>query len=62
MLFDVRRMGLHDPCGGAQCADLEEFLMRVPLKHPSVGAASSHFALRAMKYETALPVSVAAPT
>ena len=36
--------------------DYEAFLMRVLLKHPSVGAASSHFALRAVKYETALPL------
>jgi len=41
----------------ASVADYEEFLMRILLKHPSVGGASSHFALRIVKYQTALPVS-----
>lgn len=33
----------------------EHFLMNRILKHPSVGGASSHFALRTVKYTTALP-------
>ncbi|HEX7743084.1 MAG TPA: Lrp/AsnC family transcriptional regulator [Sphingobium sp.] len=37
-------------------ADYERFLMRVLLEHPSVGGASSHFALSQTKYTTALPV------
>lgn len=37
-------------------ADYEHFLMRVLLEHPSVGNASSHFALSLTKYTTALPV------
>lgn len=37
-------------------ADYERFLMRVLLDHPSVGGASSHFALSQTKYTTALPV------
>jgi len=37
-------------------ADFERFLMRELLSHPSVATASSHFALRQMKYTTALPV------
>lgn len=40
----------------ADVADYERFLMRVLLEHPSVGAASSHFALSQTKYTTALPV------
>ena len=36
--------------------DYERFLMRVLLEHPSVGGASSHFALSQTKYTTALPV------
>lgn len=36
-------------------AGYEHFLMRVLLKHPSVAAASSHFALSITKYQTALP-------
>lgn len=36
--------------------DYEHFLMRVLLEHPSVGNASSHFALSLTKYTTALPV------
>jgi Lrp/AsnC family transcriptional regulator len=39
-------------------SDYEHFLMQVLLKHPSVGAASSHFALSVTKYQTALPVTV----
>jgi Lrp/AsnC family transcriptional regulator len=38
-------------------SDYDRFLMRVLLTHPSVGGASSHFALSVMKYETALPVA-----
>lgn len=37
-------------------ADYERFLMRVLLEHPSVGTASSHFALSQTKYTTALPI------
>ena len=37
--------------------DYETFLMRKLLKHPAVGGASSHFALRIVKYQTALPVA-----
>jgi len=37
-------------------ADYERFLMRTLLDHPSVGAASSHFALSQTKYTTALPL------
>lgn len=37
-------------------ADYERFLMRVLLEHPSVGGASSHFALSQTKYTTALPI------
>lgn len=37
--------------------DYEAFLMRTLLKHPSVGGASSQFALRIVKYQTALPVA-----
>lgn len=40
----------------ADVADYERFLMRVLLDHPSVGSASSHFALSLTKYTTALPV------
>jgi DNA-binding Lrp family transcriptional regulator len=35
----------------------EAFLMRRLLKHPSVASAASHFALRVVKYSTALPCS-----
>lgn len=38
-------------------ADYERFLMRVLVEHPSVGGASSHFALSMTKYSTALPLS-----
>ena len=38
-------------------SDYDRFLMRVLLRHPSVGGASSHFALSVTKYETALPVT-----
>jgi len=37
-------------------ADYEHFLMHVLLDHPSVGGASSHFALSLAKYTTAVPV------
>lgn len=37
-------------------ADYEHFLMHVLLDHPSVGGASSHFALSLTKYTTAVPV------
>lgn len=37
-------------------ADYQRFLMRVLLEHPSVGGASSHFALAQTKYTTALPL------
>jgi len=37
-------------------ADYERFLMGVLLGHPSVGAASSHFALSQTKYTTNLPL------
>lgn len=40
----------------ADVADYERFLMRTLLRHPSVGTASSHFALSQVKYQTALPV------
>lgn len=41
----------------ADVADYERFLMRILLGHPSVGAASSHFALSQTKYSTQLPLS-----
>jgi DNA-binding Lrp family transcriptional regulator len=37
-------------------SDYEHFLMHVLLDHPSVGGASSHFALSVTKYSTAIPV------
>lgn len=37
-------------------SDYERFLMNVLLEHPSVGGASSHFALSLTKYSTALPL------
>ena len=40
----------------ADVADYEHFLMHVLLEHPSVGGASSHFALSTTKYTTALPI------
>lgn len=40
----------------ADVSDYERFLMRTLLEHPSVGGASSHFALSTTKYTTALPV------
>lgn len=40
----------------ADVADYEHFLMRILLDHPSVGNASSHFALSVTKYTTAVPV------
>jgi Lrp/AsnC family transcriptional regulator len=42
----------------ADVADYEHLLMRVLLKHPSVGGASSRFALSVTKYQTALPVGI----
>jgi len=40
----------------ADVADYEHFLMRTLLDHPSVGGASSHFALSLTKYTTMVPV------
>lgn len=40
----------------ADVADYERFLMGVLLEHPSVGSASSHFALAQVKHTTAVPV------
>jgi DNA-binding Lrp family transcriptional regulator len=40
----------------ANVADYEIFLMHTLLRHPVVAATSSHFALRQVKYTTALPV------
>lgn len=40
----------------ADVADYEDFLMHVLLEHPSVGGASSHFALSTTKYTTAVPI------
>jgi Lrp/AsnC family transcriptional regulator len=40
----------------ADVADYERFLMRTLLDHPSVGGASSHFALSLPKFTTAVPV------
>jgi len=37
-------------------SDYERFLMNILLEHPSVGGASSHFALSMTKYSTALPL------
>jgi DNA-binding Lrp family transcriptional regulator len=37
-------------------ADYERFLMRELLRHPTIAAASSHFALNQIKYTTAVPV------
>jgi len=37
-------------------SDYERFLMNTLLEHPSVGGASSHFALSLTKYTTALPL------
>ena len=39
-----------------EVSDYERFLMNVLLDHPSVGGASSHFALSMTKYSTALPI------
>ncbi|WP_395397801.1 Lrp/AsnC family transcriptional regulator [Novosphingobium sp. BL-8A] len=39
-------------------AAYESFLMNSLLKHPSVAGASSNFALRTVKYTTALPIKV----
>lgn len=40
----------------ADVVDYERFLMRTLLEHPSVGTASSHFALAQTKFTTAIPV------
>ena len=40
----------------ADVAGYEFFLMRILLNQPSVGAASSHFALSQTKYSTQLPI------
>ena len=40
----------------ADVADYENFLMQTLLDHPSVGGASSHFALSTTKYTTVVPV------
>ncbi len=40
----------------ADVSDYEHFLMRTLLDHPSVGGASSHFALSLTKYTTVVPV------
>ncbi|OQW74547.1 MAG: AsnC family transcriptional regulator [Proteobacteria bacterium ST_bin13] len=37
-------------------ADYEVFLMQTLLKHDTVAAASSHFALKVIKYKTAVPL------
>ena len=37
-------------------SEYERFLMHILLDHPSVGGASSHFALSLTKYSTAVPV------
>ena len=37
-------------------ADYERFLMNILVEHPSVGGASSHFALSLTKYTTVVPV------
>ena len=37
--------------------DYEAFLMRILLTHPSVGSASSHFALSVTKHTISLPIS-----
>lgn len=37
-------------------AEYEEFLMRRLLSHPAVATSASHFALKRIKYTTALPV------
>ena len=37
-------------------AGYERFLMRELLKHPTIAAAASHFALSQVKYTTAVPV------
>jgi Lrp/AsnC family transcriptional regulator len=40
----------------ADVSGYERFLMNILLEHPSVGGASSHFALSLTKYTTALPL------
>lgn len=36
--------------------DFEAFLMQDLLRHPAVASSNSHFALKRVKYTTALPV------
>ncbi len=36
--------------------EYEEFLMRKLLSHPTVATSASHFALKRIKYTTALPI------
>jgi len=36
--------------------DFERFLMNDLLRHPAVASSNSHFALKRVKYTTALPV------
>lgn len=40
----------------ADVEDYNRFLMRTVLRHPTVAAGSSHFALAQVKYTTAVPV------
>lgn len=40
----------------ADVEDYNRFLMRTVLRHPSVAAGSSHFALAQVKYTTAVPL------
>ncbi|MEO7787759.1 MAG: Lrp/AsnC family transcriptional regulator [Sphingomicrobium sp.] len=40
----------------ASVADYERFLMQELLNHPAVATSASHFALKRVKYSTALPV------
>lgn len=40
----------------ASVADYERFLMTELLNHPAVATSASHFALKRVKYSTALPV------
>lgn len=40
----------------ADVRDYERFLMRELLTHPSVASSTSHFALKRVKYTTAMPV------
>lgn len=40
----------------ADVRDYEKFLMQDLLRHPTVASSASHFALKQIKYTTALPV------